>query len=64
MILMRLPGQTSYTILLTANGRLLAQFSYQFAHEFCHLLSGYEQLHESANNGSMSQSAKWLLCSH
>lgn len=50
MILMRLPGQTSYTILLTANGKRWAQFSYQFAHEFCHLLSGYEQLHESANN--------------
>ena len=50
MILMRLPGQTSYTILLTASGTHWAQFSYQFAHEFCHLLSGYEQLHESANN--------------
>lgn len=50
IILVRPPGTTSYTIFLTANGTRWAQYSYQFAHEFCHLLSGYEQLHGSANN--------------
>ena len=50
IILIRPPGITSYTILLTANGTRWAQYSYQFAHEFCHLMSGYERLHGRANN--------------
>ena len=50
VILLRQPDQLSYTVLLTANGTRWAQYSYQFAHEFCHLLSGYEQLHGSANS--------------
>ena len=49
MILFRPPGQTTYTIFLSATGRRWAQYSYQFAHEFCHLLSGYDQLEDSAN---------------
>ena len=31
-------------------GKRWAQYSYQFAHEFCHLLSDYERLEGSANN--------------
>ena len=36
-------GQTTYTILLNTSDRCWAQYSYQFAHEFCHLVSNYEQ---------------------
>ena len=39
-----------YTILLSARGKLWAKFSYQFAHEFCHVLSGYERLRNNPNN--------------
>jgi len=39
-----------YTILLSARGKLWAQFSYQFAHEFCHVLSGYESMRKNPNN--------------
>lgn len=39
-----------YTILLSARGKLWAKFSYQFAHEFCHVLSGYERLRYNPNN--------------
>ena len=32
------------TIQLTARDKRWAKFAYQFAHEFCHVLSGYERL--------------------
>ena len=48
-ILYRLPGRAAYTVMLSATGRLWAKYSYQFAHEFCHLLSDYERLAGSAN---------------
>ena len=38
------------TIQLTARDRKWAKFSYQFAHEFCHVLSRYEQLRNNPNN--------------
>ena len=38
------------TIQLTASDRKWAKFSYQFAHEFCHVLSDYERLGENPNN--------------
>ena len=50
MILWRLPGRTKYAILLDTIGTRWAQYSYQFAHEFCHLLSGYDRLKGSANS--------------
>lgn len=50
MILIRQQGQTSYWIMLSTMGKRWAQYSYQFAHEFCHLLSDYECLEGSANN--------------
>ena len=49
MIPYRRPGCSTYTVLLNTSGRNWAQYSYQFAHEFCHLLSGYERLAGSAN---------------
>ena len=41
--LLRIPGQTTYTILLDTSDRNWAQYSYQFAHEFCHVVSNYGQ---------------------
>ena len=41
--LLRIPGQTTYTVLLNTSDRHWAQYSYQFAHEFCHVVSNYEQ---------------------
>lgn len=38
------------TIQLTARDTYWAKFSYQFAHEFCHVASDYERLGESPNN--------------
>lgn len=43
MIELRMPSQTVYRIHLKTKNQLWAQYSYQFAHEFCHLLSNYEQ---------------------
>ena len=39
-----------FVIQLTAQNRRWSQFSYQFAHEFCHALSGYQQLRNNPNN--------------
>lgn len=39
-----------FTIQLTAQGKLWAKFSYQFSHEFCHVLSGHERLKNNPNN--------------
>ena len=38
------------TIQLTARDRKWAKFAYQFAHEFCHVLSDYERLGDNPNN--------------
>ena len=42
-ILLRVPEQTTYTVLLNTSDTYWAQYSYQFAHEFCHLVSNYER---------------------
>lgn len=39
-----------FVILLSARNRKWCQFAYQFSHEFCHILSGYEDLKENPNN--------------
>ena len=39
-----------FTIKLTARNRHWAQYAYQFAHEFCHVLSNYEDLENNPNN--------------
>ena len=39
-----------FFIQLTARDKRWAQFAYQFSHEFCHVLSGYERLRGSRNN--------------
>ena len=38
------------TIQLTARDKRWAKFAYQFAHEFCHVLSYYERLGDGPNN--------------
>ncbi len=44
------PPGAAYPINLTAKDRYWCMFAYQFAHEFCHVLSGYERLHGNPNN--------------
>lgn len=39
-----------YTIWISARDNYWCKFAYQFAHEFCHVLSGYENLKENPNN--------------
>ena len=59
---MNLPGHTKprtfhrsapegpHDINLTARDRKWSKFAYQFAHEFCHVISGYEDLKDNPNN--------------
>ena len=42
-------GPTSYTIWLNAKDMYWAQYSYQFAHELCHVVANYEQRFEKPN---------------
>ena len=42
--------QEPYTVQLQARGKLWAKFAYQFAHEFCHVLSDFERLKWNPNN--------------
>ena len=46
----RRSGDLAYEVNLTARDRRWSQFSYQFAHEFCHVLSGHERLRNNPNN--------------
>ena len=39
-----------YTIWISARDHSWCKSAYQFAHEFCHVLSGYENLKENPNN--------------
>ena len=39
-----------FVIHLDTRDRLWCQFAYQFSHEFCHVLSGYEHLRDNPNN--------------
>ena len=39
-----------FVIWLTARNRQWHQFAYQFSHEFCHVLSGHENLKGNPNN--------------
>ena len=48
--LYRSPTDTRYTIKLSARDDFWAQYAYQFAHEFCHVLSNYELLKKNLNN--------------
>ena len=56
-ILFRPAPDEAFVIQLTAQNRRWSQFSYQFAHEFCHVLSGYQQLRDNPNNGFTKQFA-------
>ena len=42
-------GPTSYTIWLSAKDTYWAQYSYQFAHELCHVVADYEQRFQKPN---------------
>ncbi len=41
--------ENPYVVQLTARDRHWSRFTYQFSHEFCHILSDYERLRESPN---------------
>ena len=43
-------AEGSFFIQLTARDRKWSRFSYQFSHEFCHVLSEHERLKDSPNN--------------
>ena len=49
-VLYRSSTEEPYTIWISARDNFWCKFAYQFAHEFCHVLSGYENLKENPNN--------------
>lgn len=49
-VLYRSSPKDPYTIWLSARDNYWCKFAYQFAHEFCHVLSGHENLKENPNN--------------
>ena len=48
--LYRASPDNPFDIQLTARDRRWNQFAYQFLHEFCHVLSGFENLKDNPNN--------------
>ena len=46
----RRSSREPYEINLTVKGRDWCKFSYQFAHEFCHIISGHDNLRDNPNN--------------
>ena len=50
MTLHRHLPQAPFEIQLSIRDRRWSQFAFQFAHEFCHVLSGYERLRDNPNN--------------
>ena len=48
--LYRTSHDAPFVIWLSARDRKWAKFSYQFSHEFCHVLSNYEKLKDNPNN--------------
>lgn len=49
-VLYRESLEDPYTIWISARDNYWCKFAYQFAHEFCHVLSDYENLKENPNN--------------
>lgn len=49
-VLYRESSKDPYTIWLSAKDHYWCKFAYQFAHEFCHVLSGYDRIRENPNN--------------
>lgn len=45
----RAGSQDPFIVQLSSRDRRWAQFAYQFSHEFCHILSGYERLRNNPN---------------
>src|SRR5438270_608429 len=50
MTVFRPSSADDYRILLPSRGRYWAQCSYQFAHEFCHVLCDFEKPRAVSNN--------------
>ena len=50
IVLYRANSLDPFIVQLSARDRQWSKFSYQFAHEFCHILSGYECLRNNPNN--------------
>ena len=50
LTLYREPPDDPFVIQLTARDHRWSQFAYQFSHEFCHVLSGFENLKDNPNN--------------
>ena len=48
--LLRTSPDAPFVIWLSVRDRLWCKFAYQFSHEFCHVLSGYEGLEGNPNN--------------
>lgn len=46
----RVSAKDPFCIELSVRDRKWNQYAYQFAHEFCHVLSGYENLRDNPNN--------------
>ena len=46
----RSPTETRYTIKLSVRDTLWNQYAYQFAHEFCHVISQHDNLKKNPNN--------------
>lgn len=49
-VLYRTSTEEPYIIWLSVRDDLWCKFAYQFSHEFCHVLSGYENFRENPNN--------------
>ena len=50
MVRYRTNSQDPFFIQLSARDRRWNQFTFQFSHEFCYVLSGYERLRDNPNN--------------
>ena len=49
-VLYRSSAEEPYIIWTSVRDHFWCKFAYQFSHEFCHILSGYENLRENPNN--------------
>ena len=49
-VFFREPNQDRFFVNLSTKNRLWAQCAYQFSHELCHILSGFERLRDNPNN--------------
>ena len=62
--LYRSPNETQKNIILSARNREWNKYTYQFAHEFCHVISDHDKLKKIQIIGFMKQSVNLHLFSH